>query len=221
MTMHEIYAFVTGPLAWAAFLLFLGGLLGRFAYLTYLAKTKDPFVFSYMSPKYALRSIIMWSIPFVPRNARLHPIMATVTFLFHLSLLLAPIFLLAHMLLWQEGLGISFWTLPDGLADIMTVIVVIGCVFFAVRRIQVPEVRYVTTAADFILLLVVAAPFVTGFLAYHQIFPYKVMVILHILTGEIMLVAIPFTWLSHMLLAPMVRAYMGSEFGGQRHVKDW
>ncbi len=36
-----------------------------------------------------------------------------------------------------------------------------------------------------------------------------------------MLVAIPFTRLSHMLFAPLTRAYMGSEFGGIRHAKDW
>jgi nitrate reductase gamma subunit len=45
--------------------------------------------------------------------------------------------------------------------------------------------------------------------------------ILHIISGEVMLVAIPFTRLSHMLFAPLTRAYMGSEFGGVRHAKDW
>ena len=35
--------------------------------------------------------------------------------------------------------------------------------------------------------------------------------------GEIMLVAIPFTRLSHMIFSPLTRAYMGSEFGKVRH----
>jgi nitrate reductase gamma subunit len=67
----------------------------------------------------------------------------------------------------------------------------------------------------------VAAPFITGFLVYYQWFGYQTLLILHILSGEIMLVAIPFTRLSHMLFAPLTRAYMGSEFGGVRHAKDW
>ena len=93
--------------------------------------------------------------------------------------------------------------------------------FFLVRRLINPEVQYVTSASDYILLAIVAAPFITGFLAYYQWFAYQTLLILHILSGEIMLVAIPFTRLSHMLLAPLTRAYMGSEFGGVRHARDW
>ena len=47
------------------------------------------------------------------------------------------------------------------------------------------------------------------------------MIILHILSGELWLAAIPFTRLSHMVLAPLSRAYIGSEFGAVRHAKDW
>jgi nitrate reductase gamma subunit len=50
---------------------------------------------------------------------------------------------------------------------------------------------------------------------------YDIMFILHILSGEILLAAIPFTRLSHMIYAPFTRAYMGSEFGGVRHARDW
>jgi hypothetical protein len=45
--------------------------------------------------------------------------------------------------------------------------------------------------------------------------------IIHILSGEIMLVAIPFTRLSHMIFFAFTRGYMGSEFGAVRHAKDW
>ena len=45
--------------------------------------------------------------------------------------------------------------------------------------------------------------------------------ILHILSGEVLLVAIPFTRLSHMLFAPLTRSYMGSEFGNVRNARDW
>jgi len=103
----------------------------------------------------------------------------------------------------------------------MTLIVIACCVFFLVRRLVSPEVKFVTDASDFVILAIVAAPFVTGFLAYHQWFAYRFFMILHILSGEIMLAAIPFTRLSHMLFSPFTRAYMGSEFGKIRHAKDW
>jgi hypothetical protein len=71
------------------------------------------------------------------------------------------------------------------------------------------------------LLGMVVTPFLTGFVAYHQWFDYPLFLVLHILSGEILLMAIPFTRLSHMLFSPFTRAYMGSEFGNVRHARDW
>ncbi len=152
---------------------------------------------------------------------RRHPLFTIVTFMFHICLLATPLFLLAHVMLIEEAWSLSWWNLPEGSATVMTVIVIAGCIFFLIRRLVSPEVQYVTSASDFVILAIVAAPFITGFLAYYQWFNYQIMVILHILSGEIMLVAIPFTRLSHMFIAPLTRAYMGSEFGGVRHARDW
>jgi nitrate reductase gamma subunit len=219
--MHTLYAFVTGPLAWAAFIIFIGGSLYRIIRMLLLVNKKEKFIFSYMSLKYSLRSMLHWMAPFATVNMRKHPILTIVSFAFHISLLLVPIFLLSHIILFDESWNVSWLSLPDAMADIMTLVVIGGCVFFLMRRIIRKEVKYVTSASDYILLTVVAAPFLTGFIAYHQWFNYQVALILHILTGEIMLMAIPFTRLSHMIFSPFTRAYMGSEFGGVRHAKDW
>ncbi|MEN8689819.1 MAG: TmcC family electron transfer complex membrane anchor subunit [Desulfobacterales bacterium] len=219
--MHEIYNFVSGPLAWLAFILFFGGCLYRLVRLFMLVKEKEPFIFTYMSWKYSLRSIFHWIIPFGTVNWRRHPVLTVVTFVFHIGLVIAPIFLLAHVILLDEALNLSWWALPDAWADVLTVVVIIGCVFFLVRRLTQPEVKFVTSASDFVILTVVAAPFITGFIAYHQWIDYPVMMVLHVVAGEVLLVAIPFTRLSHMLFSPFTRAYMGSEFGKVRHARDW
>jgi nitrate reductase gamma subunit len=219
--MNDLYIFVSGPLAWVAFIIFIGGSLFRLINLIILVHRKERFIYSYMSLKYSLRSILHWSTPFATENMRQHPALTIVAFAFHICLLLTPIFLLAHVTLVDEAWNVSWWTLPDGATQIMTLIVIAGCVFFLVRRLVNPEVNYVTSASDYIILAIVAAPFVTGFLAYYQWFEYQIFMILHVLAGEIMLVAIPFTRLSHMIFAPLTRAYMGSEFGGVRHAKDW
>jgi nitrate reductase gamma subunit len=219
--MNTLYQFVSGPLAWLAFILFIGGSLYRLISLMVLVHRKEKFIYSYMSLKYGLRSILRWSTPFATENMKRHPGLTIVAFAFHICLILTPIFLLAHVILVEESWNISWWTLSDAAADIMTLIVIAGCVFFLVRRLVRPEVQYVTSASDYILLSIVAAPFITGFVAYYQWFEYQIFMILHIISGEVMLVAIPFTRLSHMLFAPLTRAYMGSEFGGVRHAKDW
>ncbi|MEJ2281960.1 MAG: respiratory nitrate reductase subunit gamma [Desulfobacterales bacterium] len=219
--MFDIYQFVSGPLAWSAFIIFIGGCLYRLISLLVLVHRKEKFIYSYMSFKYGLRSILRWSTPFATENMRRHPGMTIVAFAFHICLLITPLFLLAHVVLIEEAWNLSWWTLPDGLADAMTLMVIGGCIFFFVRRLTQREVQYVTSGSDFILLVIVAAPFITGFMAYYQWFGYKFFVIFHILSGEIMLVTIPFTRLSHMITAPLTRAYMGSEFGGVRHARDW
>jgi nitrate reductase gamma subunit len=219
--MHDLYAFVRGPLAWAAFSVFIGGSLYRLISLLMLVHRKEKFIYSYMSWKYSLRSILHWMIPFATVNMRNNRVLTVVTFAFHLGLIVTPVLLLSHVLLWEESWDLSWWTLPDEVADALTVIVIAGCGYFLVRRVTQPEVRYVTSASDYVILAIVAAPFVTGFLAYHQWFAYDIMFILHILSGEILLAAIPFTRLSHMIYAPFTRGYMGSEFGGVRHARDW
>ena len=219
--MHDIYQFVSGPLAILAFAVFIAGSLYRLIHMFVLVYRKEKFILSFMSLKYSLRSIFHWITPFASVNMQKHPLMTLVTFTFHICLVITPVFLLSHAVLWDESWNIHLWTLPDPVSDVMTLSVIGCCVFFCVRRIKLPEVRYLTSTSDYVILGMVAAPFVTGFMAYHQWIDYPFFMVLHILTGEILLVAIPFTRLSHMLFSPFTRAYMGSEFGNVRHARDW
>lgn len=221
LTGATIYNFVKGPLVWFSFVIFIGGNLYRIISMLSLAR-KDKVVYPYMSLKYSLRSIFHWVIPFASTNMRKHPWITTMTFSYHICLIFTPVFLLAHNILWYESWKISWWTLSEVASDIMTIVVIFCSVFFLIRRIISPDVRFVTFTSDYILLAIAATPFITGFLAYHQLFfQNKPMAILHILFGEIMLIAIPFTRLSHMLFFWLTRAYTGSEFGAVRHSKDW
>ncbi len=219
--MHDIYDFVSGPLVWVSFIIFFGGSLYRLISMVLLARKKEPMVFEYMSFYYALRSILHWIIPFGTVKWRKNPFFTIVTFTFHICLIVIPIFLFAHIILWKESWDISWWYISDIAADTMTLIVIAACIYFLVRRIVLPEVQFLTSLSDYAILAVVAAPFITGFWTYHQFPGFQVMGIIHILAGEIMLAAIPFTRLSHMLFFPFTRGYMGSEFGAVRHAKDW
>ena len=60
--MRELYEFAVGPLAWAAFGVFLIGSVIRLLAMYSLAKQKDGPFLSYMSWQYGLRSIINWLI---------------------------------------------------------------------------------------------------------------------------------------------------------------
>ena len=141
--------------------------------------------------------------------------------MFHLCVVLLPIFLLAHTVLWYESWEIQWWSLPDLLADLMALWVILACVYFIFRRLHIREVKQVTRPMDFGLLIIILLTFLTGFLAYHQWGPYRSILILHIISSEILLVVLPFSKLGHMLFFGFSRAYMGSEFGKVLEPRDW
>ncbi len=220
LTSTALYNILRSYLIWIAFAVFIGGSVYKVRELIQLAK-KEKVVFPYINWKGTLRSLFHWLIPFASRNWRLRPVITTVTFLFHICLVFTPILLLSHNILWYESWGITWWTLSENTADIMAIIVIIACIFFLLRRIFAPEVKFVTFSSDYVILAIAFLPFFTGFLAYHQwILPHKAMLNLHILFGEIMLIAIPFTRLGHMLYFFLTRSWMGSQFA-YWHSRDW
>jgi nitrate reductase gamma subunit len=176
---------------------------------------------AYMDAGYSFRSILRWLTPFGTLGWRANPGLTVATFLFHVSLLCLFLFTPGHAVMWDYNFGLGIWSLSETLADALTIAAILCCAYFFYRRIQIPAVRYVTTTHDWAVLVLVALPVVTGLLAKFQVGDGLFMSLIHVLSGEAMLVAIPFTRLSHALIAPFTRAHMGSEFGGVRHVQDW
>ncbi len=215
-----MYEFSRGPLVMLAFAVFLIGSVYRVASTIMMAK-KDKVIFPYMKWRYGMRSLAHWTVPFGAKNMRMRPVFTVLSFAFHICLLAVPILTIGHVALWRESWGVSWWSLPDWLSKVMTVIVLIGAVTFLLRRIANPAVRFVTSASDYVLLALVAAPFATGLMAYYQVFDYDTVVIIHMWTGAVWLAMIPFTRISHMLFFPLTRAYMGCEFGYVRNARDW
>ena len=216
----SFYTLVRGPLVWIAFLVFFGGSVYKIREMYLLAKGEKA-VLPFIDGKATLRSLLHWLIPFASRNWRIRWPVTILTFVFHICLVLTPLFLLAHNVLLNESWGITWFSLPEGLADIMTLLVIVSCIAFLMRRMFAPEVKFVSFPNDYLILAISFFPFLTGYMAYHQwLLPYKAMVILHMLFGEIMLMTIPFTRLGHMFYFFMTRSWMGSQFA-LWHSKDW
>ena len=97
--MHAIYEFVSGPLAWVAFVVFIAGSFYRLIDMIRLVVKKERFIFSYMSWKYSFRSMWNWIIPFGSEGWKHNPTLTIVTFVFHICLIIAPVFLLSLHLL--------------------------------------------------------------------------------------------------------------------------
>lgn len=219
--MDVIYAFLTGPALWITFVIFLGGLIVRVAFLFALSRERDRVFYNHASFGWGLKSILHWLIPWASVAMRCQPAFTFMAFAFHLSLLAVSLFLSAHNILWDEAFGVSLWSMPDAWADVMTVVLICSGLFLLIRRVVRAEVRILTTAWDYILLMLAMLPFLTGFLAYHQWGPYETLLILHILSGEILLILIPFSKLRHVVLFFFTRAFIGFEMGGRRGARSW
>ena len=215
-----MYEIVTGPLVWLAFAVFFIGLIVRAVlYVKGLDWKLDRVTYSVNTSygvKGAARSILFWLMPFGTRSWRNNPWFTLWVFLMHVGLLITPVFLLGHNVLMRERLGFSLWTIPEGLADFLTILVMVSVVFLILRRIALPEVRLITSAYDYLLLAIAVAPFVTGFIAFHAAADYSTWIIIHALCGEIFLVAIPLTKISHFILFFFSRAQLGMDYGIKR-----
>ena len=216
-----MFAFLTGPALWAAFIIFFGGMIIRVVRLFRLSRKKDHVLYNHASFKWGLKSILYWLLPWGSASMRQQPIFTFMVFVFHITLLAVPLFLNAHNILWDETWGIRLWSLPDAAADAMTVILLLSMIFLVTRRLVRSEVRILTESRDYLLLGLTALPFLTGFLAYHQVGAYETLMILHVIAGEILLVLIPFTKLGHMVLFFFTRAFIGFEMGGRRGARSW
>lgn len=222
-----MYELARGPLMWVATLIFVVGVIYRAIQLFMITRKKEqafcparPGAKESPSPspeEQKLNRIVSFQNSLIGKN----PIMAIVSFVFHFCLFVAPIFALGHSLVLYKSWGISFFSLPDGLIDLLTIILILCAFFFLVRRIIIPRVQAISSPYDYILLFITAAPFLTGFFAYHQWFDYKTVITLHILAGQAMLIAIPFTKLGHMVFFFFIRILLGSEYSFWRGNRTW
>ncbi|UCF89778.1 MAG: nitrate reductase, partial [Desulfobacterales bacterium] len=216
-----MYNFLTGPALWIAFATFGGGLIIRIGYLFVLSKKKDRVFYNHASFKWGFKSIVHWIIPWYSASMRQQPLFTFMFFVFHVCLIAIPLFFQAHNVLWEEAFGCSLWSMPDGVADVLTVVLIAAGIFLCVRRVARPEVRILTSPWDYCLLVLTLLPFLSGFLAYHQWGRYETLLIGHILASEILLVLIPFTKLGHMILFFFTRAFIGFEMGSRRGARSW
>jgi nitrate reductase gamma subunit len=207
----DFYEFARGPLAWLAFGICIAGVLIRLG-LIFNGSKKLNRMHPGKSLPGGMKSILRGMIPFGLQYMRKNPIFSLVTIVFHLCVVLTPIFLLAHIVLVYESWQLQWASLPDGLADAMAATAIAGTLFFAIRRLIQKEVKQVSRPFDCLLLAVIAGIFLSGMCAYHHWGPYRPMLITHILLGEFLLVMIPFSKLFHMILFFFTRGYLGAEY---------
>jgi nitrate reductase gamma subunit len=215
-----MYEFFTGYMFWISISICLVGMVVRvFLYFKGLDWQLDRVAYRAYplhGLKGGLRSVIYWLIPFGTHGWRKQPVMTLLFFGFHTGAVLVPLFLIGHNLFLEEKIGFSLFTMNQLTADILTWLVIGSALLLALRRIALPEVRILTTAYDYFILFISTAPFVTGLIARYELGNYSFWLLIHIICGEVLLIAIPFTKLSHIVLFFASRIQLGMDYAIKR-----
>ena len=223
-----MYEFIRGPMIWISFLIFILGLVYQAFRFFNITRAKElifippPAAPDKPAQKEFSRRVAEWFTYLKRRTIwGVHPFITAFTSIFHISLFIVPLSLLGHNILLEEAWGVSLWSFSERASDVLTLVPLALGAFFLLRRIFVRQVRAITTAYDYLFLVITLAPFATGYLAYHQWFDYGTVIFLHILAAEIMFITIPFTKLGHMLFFFLYRFFIASEYSFGRGSRQW
>lgn len=212
--------FLYGPFLYIAVAVFVIGMIARVVlYIKGLSQKLERIAYRpqmALGLKGAFHSIIKWMIPGGTRAWRINPFMTAAFFMFHIGMVLLPLFLLQHAVVIEYMFGISLPALPGPLADFLSVIALLGLFGLAYRRFSNSAARALSTKEDWLVLLLAGLPLVTGIMFRFSSSGYEFWEFAHILTAEIFLIAAPFTKLSHIVLFFMSRAQIGMDYAIKR-----
>jgi nitrate reductase gamma subunit len=153
------------------------------------------------------REAMTWTLPF-PHLIRGTILFSCSSYVFHIGVIIVPLFLAEHVVLWEGLLSVRLPAIGRGLADALTLIT-LACllVLLALRTLSARH-RAVSRPIDYGLLLCVIVPFASGFLAVHPSWsplPWDATMLLHALSAALLFVLVPFTKLAHVVLFPFDR----------------
>jgi nitrate reductase gamma subunit len=204
--MDEFLEFAKGPLFRLCFMIMLLG-LARIIFLdlwgAYKAfkKAGDRI----MPWKLIISRTWEWLFP-VKRFSHNFQFYSVLSILFHVGLIIVPLFLYAHIDLWKQSVGISWPALPYIWALWLTVGTIIFAISLIAGRLIIKQARALSRKQDYLWLILLLIPFLTGFICANlNISPgtYQFFILVHVLSGNLIFTLIPFSKIAHCVLEPL------------------
>jgi nitrate reductase gamma subunit len=146
---------------------------------------------------------IKWLVPLGQMRQRF--LFSITSLLFHVAIILVPMLLAGHIALWRSGIGLSWPAISNGLADVLTITAIATAVLLVVQRAVARDSRALSRFSDYVIPLLIAVPFVSGFLVMHPTLnplSHNAALLVHIMSANLLLILIPVTKLSHIVLLP-------------------
>ncbi len=149
-----------------------------------------------------LLDTLSWAVPvrhMIPGTV----FFSSVSFFSHIGIIIVPLFLADHIVMWEQLIGINLPQIGNGVADFLTLFTIATLLLLLYCRTFIRRQRAVSASSDYVLLVMVIIPFATGYMASHpSVNPlsWEVMMLTHMLSAELLFLIIPFTKLAHIVL---------------------
>ncbi len=206
--MEGIVSFARGPLLLFSFLVCFVGLARQ------VGLTATELVRAYRKAgdqtipfKFVFRQSLGWIIPVnALRGTRIPYTLASLVF--HVGIILVPLFLSGHIQLLRQGLGLAWPALPARLADILTLTTLAAAAALVLLRVGSRVSRSLSTFQDWFFLALCLVSLLSGFAVAHQAgnpLPVRLTYLIHLLSAELLVALVPFTKLAHVVLFPFTR----------------
>jgi nitrate reductase gamma subunit len=156
------------------------------------------------------KTTLSWLFP-IRRLHRTRPVFSYASFVLHLGIIFAGLFLSNHISIFQANVGVTWLSIYRPILDGLTVAAIVAGAYLLLFRIYVASARSLSQAMDYILLLLILSIFISGYVAgraWNPI-PYDSLMLLHTINGIVLLILMPFTKIAHCVLYPLIR--LGSE----------
>ncbi len=205
--MQEILAYAQGPIFRLCFIIMV---LGFFQHIVFAVWGIIQMIFRARDRDNAygkmILRVISWMFP-IHRLHRNQPLTSYSSFIFHVGLIIVPLFLLDHINLWRSGIGFGWPGLSKSIADILTLTALASGAVLLGLRIFTLTTRQVSSFMDYFLLVLLLLIFSTGYIAsrpYNPV-PYATTMFFHAMAGNILMILAPFSKITHCILYPFVR----------------
>ena len=219
MSEIEFLNWVRGPGFQIATIIFVAGVIIRFAEILLLGRKTNLAEAKGSEMSSGLRAIVTKSIQ--DKSTFQRSMITIVTgYIFHLGLFITIFLFAPHILMFKDVIGFGWPSLPTPVVDAMTVVTIIALLAVLVHRMSNTVLKFLTTTEDYLVWLLTILPLITGYIAFHRMgLTAPTLLASHILSVELFLVIFPFTTLMHTFTIVLSRWY-GGAISGYRGVKS-
>ena len=150
-----------------------------------------------------------------PAMYRFHTGLFVTSLIFRLTVVILPAFMVEHVYLWEQTLGIRWVTLSATAADTLAIIAIVAGLALFLGRLYSPLLRKIEAPWSVLKPLILVIPLVSGMFAMHPAWSpvdYYVLRVIHAMSASLVFVLIGFGRMLTCMHTPLTRIVPEAEW---------